>query len=92
MELLTMVLINVLGFLIGGILMIVIGAVSVKFFTRRIIREAISDETKEKIAEWFEDVLKNGVSEALKDEDVRKIILEILEVGEKKLKGENEEG
>ena len=88
MELLTMVFINVLGFLIGGLLMIVIGSVSVKFFTRRIVREVISEETKERVASWFEDVLKNGVSEALKDEDVRKIIIEILEVGEKKLKGE----
>lgn len=88
MELLTMVFINVLGFLIGGLLMIVIGSVSVKFFTRRIVREVVSEETKERVASWFEDVLKNGVSEALKDEDVRKIIIEILEVGEKKLKGE----
>jgi len=87
MELLTMVLINVLGFLIGGILMIIIGSLSVKFFTRRVVQEVISEETKERVASWFEDVLKNGVSEALKDEDVRKIILEILEVGEKKLRG-----
>lgn len=86
MELLTSVLINVLGFLIGGILMVIVGSMSVRFFTRRVVHEVVSDETKEKVAKWLEDVFKNGVSEALKDEDVLKIVLEILEVSEKKIK------
>lgn len=52
--------------------------------------KAISDESKEKVAEWLQAVVKNGISDALHDPKIKTIALEILElVKERLLKDED---
>jgi hypothetical protein len=43
----------------------------------------ISHEMKKKASEWLQEVVKNGISEALKDEDVKKMVVGILELTRK---------
>lgn len=86
-DLLSSILVSVVGFLIGGLIMTVIGSVTIKFFVRRAVNEVVSDETKEKVIRWIEEGFRNGIDRALQDEEIRKILLEILKVGEKKIKG-----
>jgi len=52
---------------------------SLSSFTSKLI----SDEMKKKASEWLQEVVKNGISEALKDEDVKKMVMEILDLTRK---------
>jgi Na+-translocating ferredoxin:NAD+ oxidoreductase RnfG subunit len=52
---------------------------SLSSFTSRLI----SDEMKKKASDWLQEVVKNGISEALKDEDVKKMVIGILELTRK---------
>jgi len=88
-DLVSSVIVSVVGFLIGGLLMFFIGTITAKFFAKRLIRDFISDETKKRFGKWVEDAFKNGIGKALQDEEIRNLIIEILKVSEKKLKGED---
>ena len=81
------VVVTLIGFVIGGIVLTLIGAFSIKYFVRRVIHEAVSDETKTKFAGWLEGVVKDGISESLKDKRIKGAIIEILEIIEERLKG-----
>lgn len=51
--------------------------------------KAIGEETKTRIAEWLQTVVKDGITDALKDEKLKAIIVEIMEfIRAKLLKGE----
>jgi Na+-translocating ferredoxin:NAD+ oxidoreductase RnfG subunit len=52
---------------------------SLSSFTSKLI----SDEMKKKASGWLQEVVKNGISEALKDEDVKKMVIGILELTRK---------
>ena len=87
---------SVIGFIVGGVIMMVFGAVTAKYFARKIVSDIVSNETKDKLTKWLEDSIRNGVGnaifEALKDEDVRELIIHILKLSEKKLSQKEESG
>lgn len=89
-DVISSILVSVVGFVVGSLLMIVIGSMTARFFVRRIIREVFSDETKDKASKWFqqivEDSMKNGLGETIRDEKVKKIIEEILETAVEKIR------
>jgi hypothetical protein len=76
---------SIIGFVVGGLIMIVFGALTIKFFIKRIILELTSTEVKGRFALWIEDVLVNGIKKSLEDEKIRKIVLDILEVIKERL-------
>jgi len=88
-NLLMSIIVSVTGFLIGGILMTIIGSISIKFLVKRVIDTALSDEVKNKVRKWLEEGFKNGIGNALQDDEIRNIILEILKLSEEKLKKED---
>lgn len=76
---------SIIGFVVGGLIMIVFGALTMKFFIKRIIFELTSKEVKGRFAEWIEDVLANSIRKSLEDKKIRKIVLDILEVVKERL-------
>jgi len=47
--------------------------------------KALGEETRVRIAEWLQSVVKNGITDALKDEKLKAIIIELMEFVKKKL-------
>jgi len=90
MTLLESIAISVVGFVVGSLLMTVIGLTTAKFFVKRIIRDVFSEETKERASTWIyeavQKAMKDGVGEAFKDEKIKKVVEEILEAALEKLK------
>jgi hypothetical protein len=83
---LSAILSSVIGFVVGGLIMIVFGALTIKFFIKRVILELTSTEVKGRFALWIEEVLANSIKKSLEDEKIRKIVLDILEVIKERLK------
>lgn len=52
--------------------------------------KAIGEETRVRIAEWLQSVVKNAITDALKDEKLKAIIIELLEFVKEKLIKEEE--
>lgn len=82
----THLLIVVAGSLIGSLIFTSVFIIILKHTILTSAHKLISQETKRKVAEWLEEVVRNGISDALKDERVKKIVEEILELVKDKLK------
>lgn len=80
------IIINIIGFLCGGLLLTLVAGFSLKFFIHRIIKEILSDENKSRFGAWIEDIIKHSIAKGLKDPKIRKIIVETLELAKEKLK------
>ena len=87
---------SAVGIILGTLIVMVLGMVFVPFMLKlgaKKIADVIaniltSKESKGRIQEWFEDVIKNGISNALKDKKIRKIVLEILELTKERIEKE----
>lgn len=91
-EILTHLGIVVAGSLIGSLIFSMIFIKVIKHSILRYASKAIGEEGKLKIAEWLQSIVKNGITDALADEKIRNLIIEILElVKERLMKGEDEE-
>ena len=86
MEQLTSIVYSIVGFIIGSLIIMGIGITVSKYAVKRIVKEVVSDETKRKITKWLEEGIRNGIGSALQDEEVRDLIIRILELSEKRLK------
>lgn len=53
--------------------------------------KALGEETKIRIAGWLQTVVKDGITDALKDEKLKAIIVEILEFIREKLLKEDDQ-
>ena len=56
-----------------------------RYSISRSASKVIDEEGKVKIAEWLQSIVKNGITDALKDEKIRNLIIEILELVKEKL-------
>jgi len=63
-----------------------LGFIFAKIFTKSLVYSLISEETKQRLANWLQEVFKNGINEALQDEEIKKLLKEILEEINKRLK------
>jgi len=79
-------LISIAGFVIGSLILMLLGFIFAKIFTKSLVSCLISEETKQRLANWLQEVFKNGINEALQDEEIKKIVKEILEEINKRLK------
>jgi len=52
--------------------------------------KALGEETKTRIAGWLQAVVKDGITDALKDEKLKTIIVEIMELIREKLLKEDD--
>ena len=90
MSILESIAVSVVGFVVGSLLMTLIGFTMAKFFVRRIIRDVFSEETKYRVSSWIyeavQKAMRDGVGEALKDEKIKKVVEEVLETALEKLK------
>lgn len=88
------VLSSALGIIIGTLVVMILGVVFVplmfKFSAKKIMKqigELLSDDkNKGAMQKWFEEVIQAGISNALKDPKIKKIVLEILELTKEKIK------
>jgi len=85
-DLISSIIVTLIGFILGGIILTMIGAFSIKFFIKRIVRELTDEEAKGRFTGWVEDVLVRSIQNSLKDKKVRKLIVECLELAMEKLK------
>ncbi len=79
-------LISIAGFVIGSLILMLLGFIFAKIFTKSLVSSLISEETEQRLANWLQEVFKNGINEALQDEEIKKIVREILEEINKRLK------
>jgi hypothetical protein len=89
-EILIHLLIVVIGSLIGSFIFTMVFIYIIKRSILASASKLISAETKQKVAEWLQEVVKNGISESLKDPKVKAIALEILELIKEKFIKEEE--
>lgn len=88
------ILSSMIGIVFGTIIVMVIGAYLIPIMLKRsgsklveTFFEVVDDpEKKGKMKQWFEDVIKNGISEALKDPKVKKATLATLDAIESSVK------
>jgi len=85
-DLISSIIVTLIGFILGGIILTIIGAFSIKFFIRRIVKELTNEEAKSRFTKWIEDVLVRSLQNSLKDKKVRKLIVESLELAIEKFK------
>lgn len=88
-EILQQFTIVVCASLVGSLIFTFIFVNVLRYSISRLASKVIDEEGKLKIAEWLQSIVKNGITDALKDEKIRNLIIEILElVKEKLLKNE----
>lgn len=83
-DILTSIAVTLVGFILGGIILTIIGAFSIKFFVKRIVKE-LTTETKESFSRWVEDVLLKSIERSLKDKKVKKLVIETLSLALEKI-------
>lgn len=76
---------NILGFVIGSVLLMLVMYFLIGYFIDRIIKKITSDELKNRFAKWAQAAIREGVADALEDKKIKKIVLEILELTKEKI-------
>jgi len=71
--------------LVGSLIFTFIFVNVLRYSISRSASKVIDEEGKVKIAEWLQSIVKNGITDALKDEKIRNLIIEILELVKEKL-------
>ena len=85
---------SMIGITLGTLIVMGLGTITIPIMIKRsgkkIVEtffETVTDPgTKGRMKQWFEDVIKDGISEALKDPKVKKATLAILDAIEEKVK------
>jgi len=87
------ILSSALGIIIGTLVVMGLGVIFLpimfKLSAKKImlqIGELLSDDKKKgAMRQWFEEVIQSGISNALQDKKIRKVVLEILEITKEKI-------
>lgn len=90
-DMVTQLTIVIIGSLVGST---IFSLVFLKILRRSIVSSAtnlISEDTKEKAADFLQSTVKNGFSDALRDPKIKTILLEVLELVREKLIKEEDE-
>ncbi|MFW6173132.1 MAG: hypothetical protein ACOC5T_05250 [Elusimicrobiota bacterium] len=58
------IIITILGFVIGGLALVGITTVTLKFIIQRVVDEITKKENKGKISEWIEDVVAESIAKS----------------------------
>lgn len=87
--LLTQFALIVCASLVGSLIFTFIFVHVIKHSILRSASKAVGEKTRLQIAEWLQKIVKDGITDAVKDEKLKAIIIELLEfVNEKLLKEE----
>jgi len=89
-EVLTHLGIVVVGSLIGSLIFSIVFIKVLKHSIFHSASKAVGEETRVRIAEWLQKVVKDGITDALKDEKLKAIIIELMEFVKEKLIKEEE--
>ena len=90
-EILQQFAIVVCASLVGSLIFTFIFVNVLRYSISRSASKVIDEEGKVKIAEWLQSIVKNGITDALKDEKIRNLIIEILELVKERLIKEDKE-
>ncbi len=86
-DILTHLGIVVAGSILGSLIFSCIFIFIVKRSILTSASKMVSQETREGLAIWVQDQIKNGIGEALQDDKVKKIIVDILELVKDRISG-----
>jgi len=88
--LLTQFALIVCASLVGSLIFTFIFVHVIKYSILHSASKAVGEETRVRIAEWLQKVVKDGITDALKDEKLKAIIIELMEFVKEKLIKEEE--
>lgn len=90
-EILTHLLIVVIGSLVGSSIFTLVFIFILKHSIISSATKLVSREAKEKATTWLQESIKNGIGDALKDPKIKKVTEEILDIVKEKLIKEEDE-
>ena len=76
--------------LVGSLIFTFIFVHVIKYSILHSAEKAVGEKTRVRIAEWLQKVVKDGITDALKDEKLKAIIIELMEFIREKLIKEEE--
>jgi len=76
--------------LVGSFIFTFVFVHIIKYSILHSAEKAVGEETRVRIAEWLQRVVKDGITDALKDEKLKAIIIELMEFVKEKLIKEEE--
>ena len=84
-EIFAHLIIVIIGSLVGSLIFTLVFLEIVKHSITSSATKLVSQESKEKAATWLQAVVKNGISDALKDPKIKNVVNEILDIVKQKL-------